>query len=127
MFYQYTLNFCVYSFLKFLNFYNPIFVVFVVYVGKLMGKIRASISTRTDKRVKLMNEIISGIQVIKMYAWEKSFEKIVKMARLDEVKRISNASQLRGVFSTCVVILERSSLFFTIICFVLQGKVCYVL
>lgn len=39
------------------------------------------IAHKTDYRVKLMSEIVSGIQVIKMYAWEKSFEKVVALAR----------------------------------------------
>ena len=31
----------------------------------------------TDKRVKLMNEVLSCIKLIKMYAWEKSFAKVI--------------------------------------------------
>lgn len=33
--------------------------------------------TRTDYRVRIMDEILYGMQVIKMYAWEKSFAKII--------------------------------------------------
>lgn len=47
----------------------------------MQGKLRYQIAIRTDKRVKLMNEVTSGIQVIKMYAWEKPFETMVKLAR----------------------------------------------
>jgi len=27
-----------------------------------------------DKRIKLMNEVLNGIKVLKMHAWEMSFE-----------------------------------------------------
>lgn len=51
------------------------------YLSKLQGRLRAEIAMLTDSRVKLMSEITSGIQVIKMYAWERPFEKIVELAR----------------------------------------------
>ena len=35
----------------------------------------------TDKRVKVMNEIISGMRLIKMYAWEWAFHEYVKNIR----------------------------------------------
>ena len=35
----------------------------------------------TDKRVRVMNEIISGMRLIKMYAWEWAFHEHVKKIR----------------------------------------------
>jgi len=35
----------------------------------------------TDERVKVMNEIISGMRLIKMYAWEWTFHEYVKKIR----------------------------------------------
>lgn len=51
------------------------------YMSKVQGVLRFKIAHLTDHRVKLMSEIVSGIRVIKMYAWEKSFEKVVELAR----------------------------------------------
>ena len=35
----------------------------------------------SDQRIKFMNEIISGMRVIKMYTWEKPFAKLVAEIR----------------------------------------------
>ena len=35
----------------------------------------------TDKRVKVMNEVITGIRVIKMYGWENAFHELVSRIR----------------------------------------------
>lgn len=68
---------------SFLNYLIKDFLMFLAlgYLSKLQGTLRFKIAHRTDTRVKLMSEITSGIQVIKMYAWEKPFEKVVQLAR----------------------------------------------
>ena len=50
-------------------------------MGKKFSAFRLEIANRTDKRVQLMNEIISSIRVIKLYAWENAFKKLVEKAR----------------------------------------------
>ena len=43
---------------------------------------------RADKRVKLVNELITGIRIVKFYAWEKPFKKMIENVRGVELKAI---------------------------------------
>lgn len=52
-----------------------------VCMGKLTANYRYHLVGHTDARIRIMNEIIQGIQAIKMYAWEKPFAKIVDKIR----------------------------------------------
>ncbi len=47
-----------------------------------------------DERVKTMNEILSGIRVIKLYAWEKSFMKNVFKIRNIELANLKHMAYL---------------------------------
>ena len=38
---------------------------------------RMKIGAAGDKRINLMNQIIAGMRVIKMYCWEKPFSEII--------------------------------------------------
>ena len=42
---------------------------------------RRKIMKFTDERVKVMNEVISGMKVIKLYTWEDSFAELVGKIR----------------------------------------------
>eukprot|EP00043_Microstomoeca_roanoka_P016335 m.166363 g.166363 ORF g.166363 m.166363 type:complete len:1602 (+) comp16436_c27_seq1:218-5023(+) len=52
-----------------------------------------------DDRVKLMNEILNGIKVLKLYAWESAFGGFVKEIRSKEVDVLKSASYLSAVAS----------------------------
>ncbi|KAG4074937.1 hypothetical protein HA402_009362, partial [Bradysia odoriphaga] len=53
--------------------------------------------TRKDERVKLMNETLSGIKVLKLYAWEMSFQEMIQAVRNREVKVILQAAYMNAV------------------------------
>ncbi|XP_017108721.1 multidrug resistance-associated protein 1 isoform X5 [Drosophila bipectinata] len=49
-----------------------------------------------DERVKLMNEVLSGIKVLKLYAWEPSFEKQVLDIRDKEIATLRSTAYLNA-------------------------------
>ncbi|RUS88621.1 hypothetical protein EGW08_003647, partial [Elysia chlorotica] len=50
-----------------------------------------------DSRIKLMNEILNGIKVLKLYAWEDSFEKQVLDIRNRELIVLKKAAYLNSL------------------------------
>ncbi|XP_069159719.1 multidrug resistance-associated protein 1 [Procambarus clarkii] len=52
-----------------------------------------------DQRVKMMNEILNGIRVLKLYAWEPSFEEQVLNIRAEEMKVLKKSSYLNAFTS----------------------------
>mmetsp|Transcript_842 Transcript_842/g.2339 ORF Transcript_842/g.2339 Transcript_842/m.2339 type:complete len:1469 (-) Transcript_842:87-4493(-) len=83
----------------------PCFVGLVVMVlagpvqGKIMGKLfvlNRRMVKHTDARVKTTNEALQGIQCVKMYTWEDSFEAKVAAERKTELGFLKNVAYLRG-------------------------------
>ena len=65
-----------------------LFVPFQSWISKKFSQLRSETAKKTDIRIKIMSEIIQGIKVIKMYAWENSFAELAADARREEIKII---------------------------------------
>uniref|UniRef100_A0A8B9SE88 Canalicular multispecific organic anion transporter 1 n=1 Tax=Apteryx owenii TaxID=8824 RepID=A0A8B9SE88_APTOW len=50
-----------------------------------------------DERMKIMNEILNGIKILKLFAWEPSFEKRIKEIRARELRDLLNFSYLQSI------------------------------
>ncbi|XP_032066135.1 canalicular multispecific organic anion transporter 2 isoform X2 [Thamnophis elegans] len=50
-----------------------------------------------DARIKLMNEILSGIKVLKLYAWEPSFAEKVLEIRKNELRVLKKSAYLNSI------------------------------
>uniref|UniRef100_A0A182K842 Uncharacterized protein n=1 Tax=Anopheles christyi TaxID=43041 RepID=A0A182K842_9DIPT len=101
-------------------------VIFIVtpiqsYTGKLTSRFRLQTALRTDERIRLMDEIISGIQVIKMYAWERPFAKLIRHARQMELKIVRKSAYVRGLYMTFLLFTTRTALFCTMMAMALLG------
>ena len=58
-----------------------VIAAFQMLLAKKSAKLRKKAAAFTDKRLVVMNEIISGIRAVKMYAWEWNFRGAVRDIR----------------------------------------------
>lgn len=69
------------------------------WMANFTKKLQVKQMAHKDKRVKMMNEILNGIKVLKLYAWEPSFEEIINETREKELKTLKGrAYVLAGTF-----------------------------
>ncbi|KAH8366457.1 hypothetical protein KR084_009619 [Drosophila pseudotakahashii] len=91
------------------------------FMSRLTSKLRLQTALRTDQRVRMMNEIISGIQVIKMYTWEKPFGWLIEQLRRSEMSSIRKVNFIRGTLLSFEITLGRIAIFVSLLGFVLMG------
>uniref|UniRef100_H3CYA8 Cystic fibrosis transmembrane conductance regulator n=1 Tax=Tetraodon nigroviridis TaxID=99883 RepID=H3CYA8_TETNG len=90
--------------------------------GRLFSKFRSKTATLTDSRIRTMNEVVSGIRIIKMYAWEKPFASLVADIRSKEISKVMNSSYLRGLNMASFFCASKIILFVTFTLYVLLGN-----
>ncbi|RZC40830.1 uncharacterized protein BDFB_005146, partial [Asbolus verrucosus] len=82
----------IYSKIGVASFAGVIFFLIVLPIQVLIGKMaysyRLASSKKTDDRLELIQEILSAIKIIKMYTWEKYFEKKISLARKEELSKL---------------------------------------
>uniref|UniRef100_A0A2K6TD95 ATP binding cassette subfamily C member 4 (PEL blood group) n=1 Tax=Saimiri boliviensis boliviensis TaxID=39432 RepID=A0A2K6TD95_SAIBB len=91
--------------------------------GKLFSSLRSKTATFTDVRIRTMNEVITGIRIIKMYAWEKSFSDLITNLRRKEISKILRSSYLRGMNLASFFSASKIIVFVTFTTYVLLGNV----
>ncbi|XP_035692368.1 multidrug resistance-associated protein 5-like isoform X1 [Branchiostoma floridae] len=76
------------------------FIVFLPLQG-LFGKIVAVIRRKcvriTDRRVRMMSEMLTSVKLIKMYAWERPFAKTIGGIRAQERKMLETAGFVQAM------------------------------
>ncbi|XP_058792373.1 multidrug resistance-associated protein 1 isoform X4 [Phymastichus coffea] len=76
-----------------------VMIILIPVNALLAGKVRnlqIKQMKNKDERVKLMNEVLSGIKVLKLYAWEPSFEEQILNIRNKEIKVLKEAAYLNA-------------------------------
>ena len=68
-----------------------------IYGGKVGRKIQMRQMKAKDGRILLMNEILQGMRVLKLYAWEKPFMGKINDSRGEEIKSIKDNALLQAL------------------------------
>nr|XP_009665672.1 PREDICTED: multidrug resistance-associated protein 4 isoform X2 [Struthio camelus australis] len=92
-------------------------------IGRLFSSLRSKTAAFTDVRIRTMNEVISGMKIIKMYAWEKSFAELVNGLRRKEIAMVMKSSYLRGLNLASFFVASKITVFMTFMAYVLLGNV----
>ncbi len=66
-------------------------------LGTLVGRLRGATVKHTDERAKVMSEVLTGIRLIKLCAWEAAFADKVARLRASELRGLRSAALLRVV------------------------------
>lgn len=66
-----------------------IFIPLNVIAANLNKTLNVKKLTNQDLRLKLINELLNGIKVIKFYGWEISFQRIVDRVRNEEMRHFT--------------------------------------
>uniref|UniRef100_A0A670I632 Multidrug resistance-associated protein 4 n=1 Tax=Podarcis muralis TaxID=64176 RepID=A0A670I632_PODMU len=91
-------------------------------IGRLFSSLRSRTAAFTDIRIRTMNEVISGMRIIKMYAWEKSFADLVNNMRRKEISKVLKSSYLRGMNLASFFVASKITVFMTFMTYVLLGN-----
>ena len=66
-------------------------------MARVQQRMQRKLMAARDERVKVFNEVINGIKIIKMYAWETGFKEKIETTRAEEIRLLRNYRAFRIV------------------------------
>uniref|UniRef100_A0A8C4PQD4 ATP-binding cassette sub-family C member 5 n=1 Tax=Equus asinus asinus TaxID=83772 RepID=A0A8C4PQD4_EQUAS len=79
---------------------SAVFILFypaMMFVSRITAYFRRKCVATTDDRVQKMNEVLTYIKFIKMYAWVKAFSQIVQKIREEERRILEKAGYFQSI------------------------------
>ncbi|TPX36938.1 hypothetical protein SmJEL517_g00979 [Synchytrium microbalum] len=95
-----------------------LFVVFLPVQTYAMGyltSLRTKAMAISDQRVRIFSEALSGIKVIKLYAWESSFLNVINSLRKGELEYVKSILNTRNLLAGATVVVPAFAMIFTYI------------
>lgn len=98
------------------------FYPFMAFISKITAHFRRKGIVITDKRVRMMTELLNCIKLIKMYAWEKSFARTIAGIRSQERKVLEKAAYINSISTSVAPMVPVMASVFVIIAHVMTGN-----
>ncbi|KAI8482476.1 Multidrug resistance-associated protein 5, partial [Branchiostoma belcheri] len=99
-----------------------LFYPFQAGISRLTSHLRRKCIAITDRRVRTMNEILTCVKLIKMYAWEMPFGKAVSAVRSDERKVLEKAAYIQSFSISTSPLVPVLASILTIVLHVMTGN-----
>jgi ABC-type multidrug transport system fused ATPase/permease subunit len=91
-----------------------------IILGKRMIQFQKRLLSQKDNRIKMVNELLDGIKVVKLYAWENSFlKRIANVRDNEELKAFKKYGAAQSLGSLLSVSLPIFVSFFTFMVYIL--------
>ncbi|KAK7083945.1 Multidrug resistance-associated protein 4, partial [Halocaridina rubra] len=100
-----------------------LFVPLQSWMGQVFSRLRLATAHRTDERVRIMNEIINAMRVIKMYTWEIPFTALIEQARKSEIDVIMKTNYYRAVNMSLFFTSSKVIVFLALLTYVSTGNI----
>nr|KAJ3410852.1 hypothetical protein HK105_002793 [Polyrhizophydium stewartii] len=91
-------------------------------ITRVLTRFRRGANVFADKRIKVIQEAMLGIRVIKIYGWEESFQKLLSALRSDELKQIRGFLMARAAVSSITQAVPALAMLFSFVCYSLLGN-----
>jgi hypothetical protein len=72
--------------------------------AKAIGVVRGHAATKTDHRVKLVSELLQGVRLVKLQAWEQPMAEALRQARAEELVYVRLGNLLTSLSEVMVFI-----------------------
>ncbi|XP_063967093.1 ATP-binding cassette sub-family C member 5-like [Lytechinus pictus] len=97
------------------------FYVLQIGIAKLTAHYRQVGVVATDKRVRLMNELLSCVKLIKMYAWEVPFSRTISGIRKSEGRMLKLSGYLQALAISITFLISPAATLATVVGHTLLG------
>ncbi|CAL8092157.1 unnamed protein product [Calicophoron daubneyi] len=101
-------------------------VIFFVPMQSVLNKVYAGLKTKvaktTDQRIRLISDIVNGIRIIKLHAWEEIFSNYISAIRRREINLFLKARLCQSFQFTQVVYQVKIGTLAMVLALVLRGQ-----